>query len=322
MKLIIKDQQKANHFTTIFQNIKQITDNIAIYFSDEGLYIQGMDSTQICLFECKLTNEWFDHYEFSTCEDDPKICVNTTILCKVISAVDDKQTIELSYTGNTDMLHVKFGDTTENTFNKHFEIALIDIDSELMTIPREEAHVDLSIDTTKFSKLIQHLLIFSEVLTLTFTEEDIKFRASGTEGAMNSKIDLDDVHEYAIGEGLTLSQSYNLTYINMMCNFNKLNRNVVMGFSNNMPMSLTYSLDTIDSENTTEDADTVSSVTNKDKTNVATTEDDVFSDEDEDDDDDKDNDTSNHTITNVFDSTGNKCFVGFYLAPKLDEDEF
>ena len=319
MKLIIENQHKAAQFTAIFQNIKQIAEHIAIYFNNKGLYIQGMDSTQICLFECKLTNDWFDYYEYKSGEDDPKICVNTTILCKVISAVDDKQTIELSYSGNTDMLHVKYGDTTENTFNKHFEIALIDIDSELMTIPRDEAQVDLSIDTTKFSKLVQHLLIFSDVLTLTFTDEDIKFRASGTEGAMNSKIDLDDVHEYAIGEDLTLTQSYSLTYINMMCNFNKLNRNVVMGFNENMPMSLIYSLDTTD-DATGATNDTISSNTSnssKEDDTQSNAQKDIFSDDSESDDSD-----SSPDISVTHSSLENKCFVGFYLAPKLDEDEY
>ena len=55
-------------------------------------------------------------------------------------------------------------------------------DSELMTIPHEESHVDLTIDTAKFSKLVSQLLIFSDVLTLTFSEEDIKFRAEGYRG--------------------------------------------------------------------------------------------------------------------------------------------
>ena len=164
----------------------------------------------------------------------------------------------------------------------------MDLDTELMTIPRKEAQVDLTIDTTNFSKLISQLLIFSDTLTLHFTDEDIKFRAEGTEGAMNSKIDLDDVKEYAIGENSKLSQSYSLTYINMMCSFGKLNKSIIMGFSNDMPMSLIYDLDNIGN--------------NGDGEGEA----------DEDDEDDGGDDTENELGVK-------RCFVGFYLAPKLDE---
>ncbi len=166
------------------------------------------------------------------------------------------------------MIHIKFGDRNndnDNLFNKHFEIALIDLDTELLVIPDQETHVDLKMETIVFSKLITQLLIFSDQLTLTFTDEDIQFKTSGIEGGMSSKIDLDDVNEYAIGEDSVLTQSYSLAIINMMCNFSKLNKNISMGFSDNMPMSLVYNLSSDDDED--------------DKT----------------------------------------CFVGFYLAPRIED---
>ena len=278
MKLTLQHPIKVSKFSAIFQHLKQLVECIAIYFSVDGLYIQGMDSTQICLFECKLTNDWFDEYEFFPNIDDPRVCINTAILHKVISAIDEKHKIELSYSGQTDILNIKFGDPNDNVFNKCFEISLMDLDTELMTIPRKEAQVDLTIDTSNFSKLISQLLIFSDTLTLHFTDEDIKFRAEGSEGAMNSKIDLEDVKEYAIGESSTLSQSYSLTYINMMCSFGKLNKSIIMGFSSDMPMSLIYDLG----------------------------------------DDNNDSDTSDSDIEK--ETEVKKDFVGFYLAPKLDDE--
>ena len=277
MKLTLKDSSKVSKFSAIFQHLKQLVECIAIYFSQDGMYIQGMDNTQICLFECKILNTWFDEYEFTHNVDDPRICMNTAILHKVISAVDEKHAIQISYTGSADNLHIKFADPSDNVYNKCFEISLMYFDSELMTIPREESHVDLTIDTAKFSKLVSQLLIFSDVLTLTFSDEDIKFRAEGTEGAMSSKIDLDDVKEYAIGEDSILTQSYSLTYINLMCSFCKLNKNITMGFSENMPMSFIYDLD--EHKETTDDEDTEMENTDKIK----------------------------------------KCFVGYYLAPKLED---
>ena len=271
MKLILKDSVKATKFSAIFQHLKQLVENIVIYFSNTGLYIQGMDNSQICLFECKLSASWFDEYYYSDGVDDPKVCLATGILYKVISAVEDNQIIEISYEGNTDLLHIKFGDRknwtihSSNLFNKHFEIALIDLDTELLIIPDQETHVDLKMETIVFSKLITQLLIFSDQLTLTFTDVDIQFKTSGIEGGMSSKIDLDDVNEYAIGEDSVLTQSYSLAIINMMCNFSKLNKNISMGFSDNMPMSLVYNLSSDDDED--------------DKT----------------------------------------CFVGFYLAPRIED---
>ena len=289
MQLTLKDLNKVGKFTAIFQHLKQLVDCIGIYFDDNGLYIQGMDNSQICLFECKLHSSWFDKYSFDD-GDDKRVCMNTAILCKVICAVDDKSMIEISYSGTPDIINIKFGDPADCVLNKCFEISLMEIDSELMTIPDTEAQVDLSIDTTKFSKLVTQLLIFSDVLTLTFSDEDIKFRASGTEGAMSSTIDLDDVNEYAIGEGLELSRSYSLTYLNMMCSFAKLNKNIVMGFSEDMPMSLLYKLD---GEESSEDNNNES-------------------------DEEKEEEQEQDVVAC---KPKNNCYVSFYLAPKMDEDD-
>lgn len=308
MKLTIKDPKKVAKFTAIFQHLKQLIDTIAIYFDNDKMYIQGMDNTQICLFECRLTKMWFDEYEFSDGIDDGRICVNTSILYKVISTIDEKHMIELSYSGNTDILNIRFGDTQDNVFNKCFEISLIDLDIELMTIPNVEALVDLSINTSKFSKLVSQLLIFSDVLTLNFTDEDIKFKATGTEGSMNSTIDLDDVNEYAIGEDSTLQQSYSLTFINIMCSFAKLNNTITMGFSENMPMSFVYDLDKECNLGEDEDDGAEDDGAEEDENkSVNGNDSDVFSDSDNDE----------ESVPN-----SNKCFVGFYLAPKMDDDSF
>ena len=228
-----------------------------LYFDTNGLYIQGMDSTQVCLFECNLHHTWFDEYVFDEAADEGRICINTGIIHKVISAVGENQVIEISHTDNADILNIKFASQTqyneENKFNKHFQISLICLDTERLDIPNCETLVDLSIDTTTFSKLITQLLIFSEQLTLTFTDESIQFETSGVEGGLKSNIDLEDVHEYAIGENSTLVQSYSLSFINMMCNFSKLNKNIIMGFNENMPMSLKYDLGSPDDDTESDD---------------------------------------------------------------------
>ena len=246
MKLTLKDSSKVAKFSDIFKHLKQLLDNIVIYFSSNGIYIQGMDMSQICLFECKLDANWFDDYCFDEDNDDNRLCVNTGILHKVVNAVDETQIIELSYEGSADILNIKFSNpkhyAIDGRFTHHFEIALIDIDSERLEIPVSDTHVDLTMDVTSFSKLVGQLIIFSDQLTLTFTDASIQFETTGIDGGMKSQIDLDDVSEYAIGEDVTLVQSYSLSFINKMCSFSKLNKHIVMGFSENMPMSLTYNL--------------------------------------------------------------------------------
>jgi len=251
MKITIQTQQKADQFATIFQHLKLLTDHVNMNFTNEGLYMQCLDNNHCCLFECNLAAEWFDKYEFNADMDAAQIGIHAATFYKVINIRQEKQEIEISSEGSqVDTVNINFT-KGNNNFNKSFEIPIIDLDSEMMDIPKDETSVDVVIDTKRLSELASELVLFSEILTLIFSEEGIEFTASGTEGKMKSSIDLDEVNEYAVGENMTLKQSYSLKYLNIMCHFGKLSKEIALGFSDGRPMHLTYNMD---EAKTTDDA--------------------------------------------------------------------
>jgi hypothetical protein len=90
--------------------------------------------------------------------------------------------------------------------------------------------------------LMSQFMLFNEKLTMNFTEDMIQMDATGEMGKMEVKIAMEDVTEYAIGEGVTIKESYSINYINMMCNFCKLNSEFVMGFIKGQPMKGSYDI--------------------------------------------------------------------------------
>ena len=115
--------------------------------------------------------------------------------------------------------------------------------SELLnTNEMRETDIDLTIEAKTFCDLIHQLLIFDEILTLTFSEDKIDMKSSGNEGSMQVEMKIDDIKEYAIAEGTTIVQSYSLKYIHLMCQFNKLAPEMNMGFSKDKPMTMKYDL--------------------------------------------------------------------------------
>ena len=244
MKITIANPDKATAFSTVFRNLKLLSDYINVHFSDSGIYMQCLDNNHCCLFECKISKNWFDSYEFDSELDAKCVGFNSVIFYKVIHIRQSNQEIDIRYNGLVvDKVFVDFT-KGDNNFNKSFEIPTIDLDSEMMQIPdNEDTTVDLVIDTKQLSDLASELILFSEILTLKFSEHGINFTASGSEGKMHSCISLDNVNEYAIGEKMVLKQSYSLKYLNIMCNFGKLSKEIVLGFCDNRPMCLTYNLD-------------------------------------------------------------------------------
>ena len=117
MKLIISNSSKAIKFTNIFNNLKNFTETTNMIFSDDGLYIQGMDKTQCCLFELKINNHWFDSYEFDKSNDAEKIGISNIIMHKILNTRRDNQKISIIYLGTPDKLSIHFSNE-ENEKNE------------------------------------------------------------------------------------------------------------------------------------------------------------------------------------------------------------
>ena len=240
MKFIISDSKKAVKFTTIINHLKQFTSNILIHLKPEGFYIQCLDDSHCCLFECELDPSWFEEYSF---EYEKTIGISLSTFYKVLNARQESQSIELVLDEeNDDIVCVNFIKGANGYFDKYFELSLINIEMECMNVTPPETLVDLTMETKTFCDMINQFMIFDDVLMITFTEEKIGLTASGSDGKMRTEINIDDVNEYVIAEKIELKQSYSLRYINMMCHFNKLSAELYMGFSDDMPMLMKYDL--------------------------------------------------------------------------------
>jgi proliferating cell nuclear antigen PCNA len=241
MKVVISDTKKCAKFTILFQYLKQFTTNLLLYFREESMYIQCLDDSHCCLFEADLKSGWFQEYVI---EQPKTIGINLNMFHRVLNARHESQSIELTVNEEEeeDNVYVNFINGTNNNFNKYFELSLVNIESELMNVTKNDTLVDLHIETKTFCDMINQFMIFDDKLTITFNEDQIDLQASGTDGKMRTEIKLDDVKEYVTAENITLTQSYSLRYINMMCHFNKLSGDLYMGFSDTMPMLMTYDL--------------------------------------------------------------------------------
>jgi proliferating cell nuclear antigen PCNA len=241
MKIVIEDTRKVNKLATIFCHLKPFTDNVVIYFKIGGLYIQCMDDSHCSLFECSLDKTWFTDYSFSEEDDMPAISVNIAMLYKVLNTREEEQIMELEHDKeNEDIVNITF---TGGKMSKYFELPLINVDNDLLNVDAiRETDIDLTIESKIFCDLINQLMIFDEVLTLTFKDDKIDMKSSGNDGSMKVDMKIDDIKEYAIAEDVTLVQSYSLKYIHLMCQFNKLASEINMGFSKDKPMTMKYDL--------------------------------------------------------------------------------
>ena len=253
MKIIINNMQKAECFAALFQHIKLMTDNINIMFERERLYVQSMDSARVSIFEIIIPSTWFDEY---TVDEPVNLGINASILYKILNARDKTQVMCMDYDpDNEDRLSIHFtsannGSVTvsvqpnkDNTFDKHFEIPLVDLESELLAIVELDYQAEIAFPSTYFASIINQLKMFGDTMEIQCSEENVILYATSVEsGKMSVEIKIDDLTAFSILEGDELKLSFSLMYLHNICMYNKLAKDIELKMSTNYPMCIFYDL--------------------------------------------------------------------------------
>lgn len=243
MEFEIKNTTKAEIFASIFQHLKAITEHINIQFSPEnGLFIQGMDSSHVSIYELRLPSDWFDRYTIVA-----PVClgINANILFKILNAREKTQEMLFVFSAATDdKAFIYFQNGREKTeFDKTFEMPLVDLTTEMLEIPEIEYQAEFSLLSTKIYSIVNQLKTFGDTMDIICSEEKIVICADGqSTGKMSVEVDISELSSYAIEEGKEIHLSYSLNYIGNICMFYKLAREVELFISGDYPLKMKYNI--------------------------------------------------------------------------------
>lgn len=243
MNIIINNPQKAESFAAIFQHIKLFTDNINLFFEKDRLYVQAMDNSRIAIFEVFIPKEWFDAYETAT-SSGVTVGINSSLLYRVLNAREKMQQINMVYKNeDNDKLCIHYTSESKDEFDKHFELSLLDIDSDTMNIPEMEYQAEFTVGSSNFANIINQLKTFGDNLEFNCTEDKIMLYSSSIEqGKMACEIKMDELSSFAIEEDATIKSGFSLNYLHNICLYNKLSKEVDIHLSMDYPIKIIYKL--------------------------------------------------------------------------------
>ena len=252
MKLTIQDKTKISVFEAIFQLLKSASSCVQFIFLEDGLKIEGMDKSHVCLFKIKMDAQWFSEYHVNTLQT---INVDTGIFHTILSHVNS-DTLVLKYDEeNDDILNIellgndesnikeKEKEKSKKAFDRYFSIPLIDADFESINIPEMEYDAEFKLECKKIHDLTSQLILFGNTLTIICNEEGIDLKTIGDNGTMKVNLPIDDLSEFSISEGENMEIGYSLHYIHKMCLTTKLCKEVQFSISENFPICIRYDLE-------------------------------------------------------------------------------
>jgi proliferating cell nuclear antigen len=161
-----------------------------------------------------------------------------------LNSRDKGQQMNIVYNSeDSDRLFVHFTCENKDIFDKHFEFPLMDIECDIIGIPEIESQADLTINSANFANIINQLQMFGDDLNIECSEEKISLCSTSQEtGKMMVDIKIDDLDEFAINDGETISLSFGLKYLHNICMYSKLAKDIEIKLTRDYPMKITYDL--------------------------------------------------------------------------------
>lgn len=243
MHLVINDKSKMEMFVAIFQLLKNWSSNLSLHFESDQLFIQTMDQAHICLANINIKDSWFSEYD---CLNGSRICVDAHNFAIMVNYALKHKKMEIRFEDevNPDKLFINLqsDDVKKINFDHFFELPLIDLEQDVLSIPEVEYDVDFTMESKKFSELVSELNVFGSTLNIKCSENLLELNSDGDTGKLKVNIPIDDLNEYAIAEGDELDISYSLNHIGKMCLSTKLGVNVSISISTEYPMAIKYDL--------------------------------------------------------------------------------
>jgi len=196
---------QASSFKSIFEVLKDILNDVNIYFTSESIIIRTLDTARAALVDLNLNAENFEEYN---CKNECVAGINITNSFKLLKPITNNDTLSMSY--NPEFLSFKI----ENELKKlktQFSLKLLEIDEDKIQIPEIVTKVTTVMNSNEFQRICRDMSNISNEITITRENNQIIFECDGDFAKQKTSIECVDNENF---EG-KLSGTYSLKYLNL-----------------------------------------------------------------------------------------------------------
>jgi len=233
MKLVIED---IKPFRDLMEVLSQILSEVPIVFTPEGMLIEGLDKSHICLGRAYLPAEYFITYEV---EEKIEIGVNFTDVIKVLKQMKG-DSLTLSVKDNCLLFNLVNGTKKTKLKLKLIEIEAEDL--ELETLMAMEQDLSVKFELKELDELVKLGQLVGELLVFKGTPKQLKVSSEGVLGDMSrTYTDLTDF-EYE----RDCRNEYALSYLEKIAKLATLATTCTMGLKTDAPIHFIPEIDNVD----------------------------------------------------------------------------
>jgi len=195
---------QASAFKSTFEVLKDILNDVNIYFRPQGMYIVTLDTARTSLIDIFLAADNFEEYECTQEEIIAGINISNTF--KLLKTITNNDVLKIEINSKEHM-DIEISSEAKKT-NTKFQLKLLDINESRIEVPDIEMTTITTLPSVDFQRLCRDMSNIGTDIEINRTGNEIKFKCEGDFANQETSIE-------CLDESPDIAGTYSLKYLNI-----------------------------------------------------------------------------------------------------------
>ena len=194
---------QASAFKSCFEVLKDILNDVNIYFKSDGMYVTTLDTARTSLIDMHLPADNFEEYE---CNEEVVAGINISNTFKLLKSITNSDILNISI-DSKEYMNVEIVSESKNT-NTKFQLKLLDINESQIEVPDIEMSTITTLPSVDFQRLCRDMSNIGTEIEITRQGTLMTLKCDGDFANQETSISCSE-------ESPRISGLYSLRYLNI-----------------------------------------------------------------------------------------------------------
>lgn len=241
---------QSNPIKTLTESLKEVLQDVNIYFNKDGIETVYMDPDQIALVSLKLHAEKFEEFY---CPNPLNLGINMLAFHKLLKTIVNGDTLSLFILKNDpERLGINIQNKKKRIDNE-IMYNLMDVDLVEIEAPEIDFDSQITMPCTEFQKYCRELSTISKLVTISISNKKIFCMSADGKNFACQKLKIQesddatvtiDINENVNSENYVIG-TFSLYFLSLFCKSSTLCSSLTLSLKAGFPMVITYSVATL-----------------------------------------------------------------------------
>src|SRR5210317_1591440 len=194
---------QASAVKSIFEVLKDILNDVNIYFQPDGMYIVTLDTARTSLVDMYLAADNFEEY---SCEQEIIAGINISNTFKLLKTITNNDVLKIEI-NSKEYMNIEITSESKKT-SSTFQLKLLDINESRIEVPEIEMSTITTLPSADFQRLCRDMSNIGTDIEIKRLGKEIRFSCLGDFANQETSIETPDESPEIVG-------LYSLKYLNI-----------------------------------------------------------------------------------------------------------